>query len=287
MARTPEHFDPRQQMLGTEYELQYKRDIDLKNVELHHHDFFELYYLVSGEVTYTIESKLYQVLPGDLLLISPRELHQLHICPHPDAYERFVLWIDPSTILRLSTPSTDLMRCLDSALPGYRNRLRLDIEDRRRMFTWLEELFEVQRRGGYGADIMPDALLTQILVFLNRTAEKVEPESVPSSALVSRLVDYVAAHYGEELSLDVLAEQLFVSKYHLSHAFQQQVGTSVYRYILKKRLLIAREAMANGAKPTAVWSQCGFGDYTGFYRAFKSEYQVSPSAFARSRQQNL
>jgi AraC-like DNA-binding protein len=285
MAGNPGRFDPRQQMQGTEFELQYKRDIDLERVELHHHDFFELYYLVSGDVSYTIESKLHRVIPGDLLLISPHELHQLHICPHPEAYERFVLWLDAGVISRLSTAQTDLMACFDPSRPGHRNLLRLHPEQRRRIFSLLEELYEVQQRGGFGQDVMPHALLTQLLVSINRfQALSPAPEELnASSALVEQVVNYIGSHYGEELSLDLLSERFYVSKYHLSHAFQRQVGTSVHRYILKKRLLIAREHLALGQKPTDVWSPCGFGDYTGFYRAFKSEYSVSPREFALSR----
>jgi AraC-like DNA-binding protein/mannose-6-phosphate isomerase-like protein (cupin superfamily) len=286
MSYLPVAFDPRQQMLGTEYEIQYKRDIDLKNVELHHHDFFEIYYLVSGDVTYTIESKLHRVMPGDLLLISPHELHQLHICPNPSAYERFVLWVDPALIRRLSTPLTDLTRCFNPEGDGYRNQLRLDQEQRRQIFALMADLFEVQQRGGFGSDLMPGVLLTQLLVTINRLVESapMQTESA-SSELVTRVVDYIAAHYGESLSLDALAEQFYVSKYHLSHEFQRQVGTSIHKYILKKRLLIAREALALGQKPTDVWIPCGFGDYTGFFRAFKAEYGTSPKDYARAQWQ--
>ena len=45
MALQPQMFDPRQEMGRLDFELQYKRDSYLKDVELHHHDFFELYFL--------------------------------------------------------------------------------------------------------------------------------------------------------------------------------------------------------------------------------------------------
>ena len=102
---------------------------------------------------------------------------------------------------------------------------------------------------------------------------------------VSKVIDYVNLHYGEQLSLDMLAERFFVSKYHLSHEFNRQVGTSIYRYIQKKRLLIARQLMAQGKRPNEVYSACGFGDYAGFYRAFKAEYGTGPREYALSVRQ--
>ena len=82
-----------------------------------------------------------------------------------------------------------------------------------------------------------------------------------------------------ELSLDALAGELFVSKYHLSHAFSREVGVSVYRYILMRRLMMARQLLTAGEPAGQVCRSCGFADYTSFYRAFKSEYGISPREF--------
>lgn len=290
MPRQPQNFDPRQQMKAIDFELQYKRDTYLKDVELHHHDFFEIYFLLSGDVTYLIESRIVHVMPGDLLLISPRELHQVVIRPEMSAYERYVLWVDPQTIQRLSTARSDLLAGLDPSHPGAGSQLRLKSEDRSRIRDLLDLLYREAGSDAYGADLLRDSLLTQLLVTINRLVSQqgtwVDEDSRTNRA-VAQVMNYVNLHYGEPLSLDMLAEQFYVSKYHLSHEFNRQVGTSVYHYIQKKRLLIARQLLAQGKKPSQVYSACGFSDYTGFYRAFKSEYGISPREFAlEARQKN-
>lgn len=290
MPRQPQNFDPRQQMKAIDFELQYKRDTYLKDVELHHHDFFEIYFLLSGDVTYLIESRIVHVMPGDLLLISPRELHQVVIRPEMSAYERYVLWVDPQTIQRLSTARSDLLAGLDPSRPGAGSQLRLKSEDRSRIRDLLDLLYREAGSDAYGADLLRDSLLTQLLVTINRLVSQqgtwVDEDSRTNRA-VAQVMNYVNLHYGEPLSLDMLAEQFYVSKYHLSHEFNRQVGTSVYHYIQKKRLLIARQLLAQGKKPSQVYSACGFSDYTGFYRAFKSEYGISPREFAlEARQKN-
>ena len=285
MPLQPKGFDPRQQMQRSDFELQYKRDTYLKDVELHHHDFFEIYFLLAGDVTYLIESKIVHVMPGDLLLISPRELHQVCIQPEMSVYERYVLWVDPATIRRLSSQQVDLFAGLDPNRPGYGNQLRLTSEDRSRIQNLMAELHRETTAEGYGSEMLRDCLLTQLLITINRLVFQqgtyIE-ESTQTSRAVTQVMNYVNLHYSEPLSLDMLAEKFYVSKYHLSHEFGRQVGTSVYRYIQKKRLLMARQLMAQGKKPNEVYASCGFGDYAGFYRAFKSEYQIGPREFAQS-----
>lgn len=281
----PKGFDPRQQMQHPDFELQYKRDTYLKDVELHHHDFFEIYFLLAGDVTYLIESRIVHVMPGDLLLISPKELHQVCIQPEMSVYERYVLWVDPDTVRQLSDGQTDLFSGLDPNRPGYGNQLRLSSEDRSHIQSLMEQLHRESAGDGYGAEMLRKSLLTQLLIAINRLVLRqgaYTEESTQTSRAVRQVVNYVNLHYSEPLSLDLLAEKFFVSKYHLSHEFNRQVGTSVYRYIQKKRLLMARQLMAQGKKPNEVYASCGFGDYAGFYRAFKSEYQIGPREFAQS-----
>ena len=78
------------------------------------------------------------------------------------------------------------------------------------------------------------------------------------------------------LTLEKLAAACYVSKYYLSHTFTKEVGVSIYRYILLRRLLLARQLLAAGEPAGTVCRSCGFTDYTSFYRAFRSEYGISP-----------
>lgn len=290
MHLEPKDFDLRQEMRAPDFELQYKRDSYLKDVDLHHHDFYELYYLVSGDVTYIIESRIYHLHPGDMLLISPRELHQICIRPEMAVYERFVLWIDPKTIQTLSVPDTDLGQFLSPEREGYSNLLQLCTDDQKRIRNWMEQLYRESLSSDFGTKLLQQSLITQLLITISRLVPQIpiqQQETAPSAQFVSRIIDYINLHYAQPLSLDMLAERFFVSKYHLSHEFHRQLGVSLYRYIQKKRLMIARQLLSQGKKPNEVYSMCGFGDYTCFYRSFRAEYGLSPKEYARSALQKF
>ena len=272
-------------MLRPDFEVAHKWDTDLKDVELHHHDFYEVNFLISGDVTYVIESRVYHVRPGQMLLINPRELHQVYIQPDAAPYERYMLWISPELLQNLSSEQTDLCRCFDLNRPNYGNLLPLSSEQRKTVPAMIETLLREQNHPSYGSDLLQKNLLTELMIHINRLVDQsaATAQSTPDSQpLVARVIDYINDHYHEALSLDLLAERFFVSKYHLSHEFTRQMGTGIYQYIQKKRLLIARQLMAQGQKPVDVYALCGFGDYAAFFRAFRKVYGLSPRAYVQS-----
>ena len=123
---------------------------------------------------------------------------------------------------------------------------------------------------------------------LNRLALKssrVEEVKTPDSTVYS-VLSYIDDHYSEDLTLDKLANRFFISKYHLSREFPRLVGTSVHRYIVQKRLVMAKQMLSRGLSSSDVYQRCGFGDYSNFYRAFRQEYQISPKEFAAQVKQN-
>ena len=111
-------------MLTNNYEIYRYRDSYLNNVALHHHDFYEVYLFLNGNVNYTIESRNYHLLPGDILLISPLELHQPRITLEKHPYERIVLWVNKSFLEQFSTPHTTLTHCF-SPICRIRSRKRV------------------------------------------------------------------------------------------------------------------------------------------------------------------
>ena len=97
--------------------------------------------------------------------------------------------------------------------------------------------------------------------------------------LYEKLIDYIEEHLDEELTLERLAREFYVNKYHISHAFKDNMGLSVHQYITKKRVAACREALLNHVKISEVYPMFGFQDYSGFYRAFKKEYGISPQEY--------
>ncbi|MBE6982856.1 MAG: helix-turn-helix domain-containing protein [Ruminococcaceae bacterium] len=288
MAGKIQQFDYRQSMKNKQFEVFHYRERRPGSLEVHHHDFFEVYFLLSGEVSFRVEGRTYTLLPGDILLINPQELHQALI-DRDTIYERMVLWIDRGYLAELSARGMDLGACFDDRLPTHTNRLHPGKTQRAEMQSLLEKLASEFYGEDWGNNQYAEGLLIQFLVEVNRLAlaEQKKQSKEEETDFVDRVLSYIASHYTEEINLEQLAGIFYVSKYHLSHEFSKRVGTGIYRYIMFRRLMHARELLENGVPPGEVYQQCGFGDYANFYRSFKSFYGVSPREYTQGEREEV
>ena len=281
MPTKHQRFETRQHMKTNTFEIFRYKDAYLKEVALHHHDFYEVYFFLSGNVQYNIENRSYLLTPGDVLLISPMELHQPMFGSEHREYERIVLWIDKQFLEGFSLPGESFTPCFDTASPNHSNLLRPEGVQRQFLMFLLEQLIAENNSQEPYQEIAELACLAQVLISLNRLALQQrgrESIAAPDSA-VYNVLGYINEHYNENLTLDELANRFFVSKYHLSREFQRLVGTSVHRYIVQKRLVMAKQMLSSGRPSSEVYQHCGFGDYSNFYRAFRAEYQISPKEY--------
>lgn len=284
-----QNYQTRQYMLTNEYEIFHYKDNSLREVQLHHHDFYEVLLFISGKVTYVIEGRSYVLRPGDVILIGPDELHQLHVNEKSDAYERFVLWMTPAFLHKLGSSLTDLTACFDTTRKSYTNLICPSPEMCHEIKHHLYRLLEETGSSDFGDDIQYKACIQQVLIAVNRCAFAQEAvsteEEILPDPLVKPVMEYISENLSNELTLDGLASRFYVSKFHLSREFKRHIGTTVHRYILQKRLILSKQLILDSMSITDVFAACGFGDYTNFFRAFKLEYGITPKEFYRIMKQ--
>jgi len=104
-----------------------------------------------------------------------------------------------------------------------------------------------------------------------------------SYELPERLMQYVGKHFREPLTLDVLARELHVSKYHLSRVFSGKIGMSFTRYINEFRLDYAASRIRTTGDPlTQIWLEAGFDSQRTFNRVFRQTFGMSPSEYRKT-----
>ena len=111
-----------------------------------------------------------------------------------------------------------------------------------------------------------EALLAQI-VSMGDACESA-PSLTGAPDTVTRIIWYLNQHLKENITLDQLSERFFISKHHLNKVFRKATGTTVFDYLLHKRITAAQQLLITGYSAQEAASQAGFGDYSSFYRAY-------------------
>lgn len=276
------------QMYGNTYEIFCGSDSDMRESEVHHHDFYEICFCAGGRETHWVDGETVQMEAGDLLLLHPGQLHCMVTASEG---ERIVLWINCTYLAKLSGEDMDLCRCFEHREHSHQMLLCAADCGGYQASERLSALLRESHSDSFGAPLLANGIFLQFMVEINRLVLRCAgggseaPGRITASenaALISRAIRYIGAHCSEELSPESVAQALEVSRNRLSHAFGREVGISLYRYITQRRLLLSRRLLADGAAAGEVCRLVGFGDYAGFFRAFRAEYGISPRAYADS-----
>ena len=276
--RQPTDFNTRQYMEPVDFELFYYSDTALSSVAPHYHDYYELYFFLEGDVDYHVEDKLYHLEYGDCLLIPPGTSHHPVFLSRKKPYRRFVFWFRKDYYNKLRSIDQEFTYCFDQAASGRTYRFHADSTATQalqgKLMDLLEELGSSRPFKRQTAELMA----VSFLIYVNRIVYDVihQRAAVYENLLYLNICDYINRHLEEDLSLDSLAAFFYVSKFHISHIFKDNMGISLHQYILKKRLHASKNAILSGQPIGQVYHQYGFKDYTSFFRAFKKEYGASP-----------
>ena len=264
------------EMLRQDFQLSHNRDPYFRTMEFHAHDFLELYYFLDGSVTYYIEDQVYDLCPGDLLIIPAGKMHRPVIANEHAAYERMVLWITPQYLQGIDSPAGDLQKNLQKVGEhGYCVPFRGD--ETGFVTALLEKLLYMQKN-----DTDPKFCAGAVELYLwtiFRSYGVIDTTHRNETQVIPQVIRYITEHFSEPLTLEDIAAEFFVSKSYLNRHFKAYTNSTVYAYIMALRLTHARRMLREGIPAVEAGRECGFSDYSTFYKAFKTQTGLSPQQF--------
>ena len=256
-----------------------KKDIKF---EYHHHDFSKIIILIDGDLTYYIEGKAYILKPWDILFVNKNEIHKPVV--NPDKYyERIVIWLNPDFMAKYAQGNNDLLKCFEVAIKNNYNLLRLNMKSIEVIKNLIQDIQSCNNSNEFGSEILKESLFVQLMVLMNRlflnSDKNRDIEDIQYDKTIEGVLNYINSNLENDLSIDTIASEFFISKYYLMRKFKNQIGSSIHNYVVQKRLILARSLISDGLSMSSVCSRCGFNDYSSFVRAFKKVYGVSPSNY--------
>lgn len=266
--------------LHSDFKMFHLCDQKQKSFDFHYHDFNKILIFIRGDVSYTVEGKSYALKPFDLVLVRAGELHRPVIHSHA-VYERMIIYISPDFLAQYSTGEYDLQQCFTLATNASTHVLRIPSLKGSPLYQTAKALEDTYANpDAFAQELNQRLLFLQLMLHLNRAALQHDLEFIETSASNEKVVEclnYINTHLQETITLDTLAEKFYISKYYLMHCFKEETGCSIGSYLSTKRLLLAREYISEGMSATQACYECGFHNYSTFFRAWKKCFGSTPA----------
>lgn len=232
--------------------------------DMHTHNRYELLYILSGDVTHVIEDRKYKLKKDDLVIIKPNDYHYIRI-DSPVDYERYDLLFDPELLgvknVGLLPQDTEVINC----------RHRPIITDMYKKIDYYINLVGDEEF----KDIM--SILIKELFYNLSFASVTENRPENINPIVSKALAEINSGLYTVKGIDEIAKKLYVTESYLYRIFKRELKTTPLKYITEKRLHTAQSLINQGKKPTHIYTECGFNDYTSFYRSFVKLFGYPPS----------
>jgi mannose-6-phosphate isomerase-like protein (cupin superfamily) len=207
--RLKETFSSRQEMITSDFEMFHYSDNPTLKVADHNHNFFEVYFLISGNVSYMIEGKIYKLIPGDIVLINNKELHK-PLIETGKLYERYIIWVDPNYIRAISDEETDLTLCFENSAKERYNLLRPNSElllYLKNIYMKLETVYSNQE---FGNSVLKKLYIAELLVYLNKAYFDTNTEEIALTTKhnkkICEIIDYINRNLEGNLSLSNISK---------------------------------------------------------------------------------
>lgn len=244
------------------------------NFPMHAHPYCELYYFISGSGYYTVEGNNYPLSQGSVMIMRQGETHKIHI-DSSLPYERMAVHFLPES---LPMYTADMHSLYYQRPLGKGNLIECNESSKKFILSCLQRISRVKK-----SENEFETMVSYFLPIFSELASQAklnenigQPDG--DSKLVIEMIEYINEHLAEIKSLDDVEQRFYFSRSYLNRIFKKITGSSLWNYIILKRLITAQNEIKSGKSAALAAASCGFGDYSSFYRLYKKKFGVEPRA---------
>lgn len=252
----------------------------------HSHDFIEIAIILNGSGEFCVDNEIVPVKKGDLLLLNPGMVHQSRLVNPQNPTTEFYAGFTNIHFRDMEYNQIRFPKGIFLLHPKEKTFLAL---------TRLAESMTLESCNAQpGRYFMLKAYLTQMILLLYREqSEYPKPkslgyifESTNKKYVVEQIVDYMDRHYTEKISLDQIAQNMYLSPFYISRIFKSETGDTPINYLIGLRMEKARTLLLEKQHYSIQEiAQCvGYDDAYHFSKLFKKHYGNSPSQYRAEKQ---
>ncbi len=267
---------------GISHKVTNRRSEELMHI---HDNGFEFLLFIDGDVNYFLETSIYSMKPGDALLIPPNSIHG-YLTKGDSNYERIPLHIQRSLLISLSTEETSLLEAFQDPEHPI---IHFNDTEMSQFIYHADTIIQSETEKAHGHDILSLAHLLFLLLIISTTCRNTRSSAQTrdiSPAIIRRTINYINLYLTENLTVQGIADDLNISSSRLSHLFKEYTGSSIWHYVMAKRLVLARSLLLEGKSVMDACYESGFRDYAHFHKTFSKAFRISPGKFLKENRIN-
>ena len=258
--------------------------IDRKESEnnYHSHDFPEIGVILEGEGLYHLDDEYIPVRTGDVLIFNPGTRHESII---DDSETGRVEFFFGFTDVKFCGMRPNHIELKDGG-----NVLHTKGKTQRTIFRICEEMVKENQTRMPGRYFMLKSFLVQLLLSIVREqtgqvelAEGKEFDYAGKKDTAEKIADYLEEHYADKISLDQIAENMYLSPFYISKIFKSEIGESPIHYLIRVRMEKAKAILESGSSLSIaeIAERVGYEDAYHFCTFFKNAFVVSRSNISK------
>lgn len=232
---------------------------------LHLHKSAELVLVKDGKLNLIFPDREFCLKKGDIAVIFPGQLHGYKTI-RASAVSTVIF--DPACV-------QEYLQELGTYRPRIPYLAAADVEQD--IYFAFERLYQknLEERS-----IEKSAWIRLIMAMVMPQLQLIKTDKNGESDLVYQIVEYLAAHYTEHISLNDLAKRLHVNKYYLSHAFSAKLHSSFSDYLNRLRCDHAKMLLSTTSDNImTIGELSGFETQRTFNRVFKFYTGITPHEY--------
>lgn len=264
----------------------YRHDLK-KYATFHAHEGIEFLYVHSGVGELILNHRMYPLTPGCLVLLQPYQLHKISIAIDTDQpYIRTVCMFNP-------LPVDDHLKSFPLAHAFFHRLwkgslsepvIRIPASDPliakfAEFHETLQQSERAHRKEHFILFIMAVMQSLRLLVD-DDSAQPYDPRKLTHA---ERIMEWIERHFKRDISLDMMAEQLHLSPFYLSHLFKETTGRSITDYVIARRMDEACMLLSSTSLTMKeIADRIGVRNTAYFCQFFKKHQGLTPGQYRNS-----
>lgn len=252
---------------------------------MHFHDCFELSFARSGSCTYEIGERVYEMNPGDLMVINDVEPHRMHT--GRKGMHQTVMVFSPSLILGSlcsSALDNDYIKAFSERKTGFSNKIPSSDPRAEGIKEAIQDICTEHAERKEGWQLMIKSRLLSLLTILYRYYLSSDTIQTSRKDLlkISPVLKVIESDPAADISTEDMAELIGITKQHFCTIFKKSTGQTLTSYINSVRIKkCTRLLLETDSCITDIAYSCGFNNLSHFNKVFLNSTGSTPSEFRK------